>query len=461
MKKLIAITLAGVVGLSGLVISNFAQDNRPVLKVANWAEYIDPGDSEEDIKSLVEEFEIWYQEVTGNPIRVEYCIADDNEILYNMIKMGDHFDLVCPSEYMLMKLAAENRLQKLPTTFFDVSNEYNYYAINVSPYIKSVFDEGTLHDGSRWSEYSAGYMWGTTGFVYNPEEVDENDVKSWNVFTNTSYNKKITAKNNIRDSYFTGLGMYYEEELLTLRTQYETGILPYSEYHALLSQKMNDTSSETMNAVKQKMMSMTRNLYGFETDEGKKDTISGKVTVNYQWSGDAVYIMDMAEGYDPDTPIDEPLYLNYCIPDSVSNLWFDGWAIMKDCKDVDAATMFINFLSRPDNAVRNMNYIGYTSCIGSDEVFEDFTLDYYEAEEDDETAVLYDLNYYFNPNYIKGDPSTIDESYIFYTPEDQIKRQLFAQYPDENTLSRCVTMQYFNADANSRANSMWSDITFF
>ena len=107
MKKLIAIAVAGAVGLSGLVISNFAQDNRPVLKVANWAEYIDPGDSEEDINSLVEDFEIWYQEVTGKPIRVEYCIADDNEILYNMLKMGDHFDLICPSEYMLMKLAAE------------------------------------------------------------------------------------------------------------------------------------------------------------------------------------------------------------------------------------------------------------------------------------------------------------------------------------------------------------------
>ena len=40
------------------------------------------------INSLVEDFEIWYQEVTGKPIRVEYCIADDNEILYNMIKMG-------------------------------------------------------------------------------------------------------------------------------------------------------------------------------------------------------------------------------------------------------------------------------------------------------------------------------------------------------------------------------------
>ena len=273
-----------------------------------------------------------------------------------MLKMGDHFDLICPSEYMLMKLAAEDRLQKLPQSFYDTNIETNYYAKNVSPYIESVFENGKLNDGSSWSEYAAGYMWGTTGFVYNPTIVNEDDVKTWNVFTNTSPTiaKQITAKNNIRDSYFTGLAMHYEEELRALRAQYEAGTLPYAEYQVLLSQMMNDTSPETMNAVKQKMMAMTDNLYGFETDEGKNDTIAGKITVNYQWSGDAVYIMDSAEYGDEETEITDPLLLNYCIPETVSNLWFDGWALTKDCKDVDAATMFINFLSMPENAVRNM-----------------------------------------------------------------------------------------------------------
>ena len=110
MKSLIAIALAGVVGFTGLAVMNFASDNRPVLKVANWAEYIDGGDEDSE---LIREFESWYEAQTGKKIRVEYCIADDNEILYNMIKMGDSFDLVCPSEYMIMKLAAEGRLQKL------------------------------------------------------------------------------------------------------------------------------------------------------------------------------------------------------------------------------------------------------------------------------------------------------------------------------------------------------------
>ncbi len=457
MKKLIAIALAGAVGLTGLVLTNFVNDNRPVLKIANWAEYIDGGDED---SPLIREFEKWYEEKTGKKIRVEYCTADDNEILYNMLKMGDHFDLICPSEYMLMKLIAENRVQKLPESFFDTDDPDNYYINNVSPFIKQTFSTNKI-ENSSWSEYSAGYMWGTTGFVYNPALVKEADVQTWNVFINTAYSKKITAKNNIRDSYFTGLAMYYENELYSLKTQFESGALSYTDYQATLSRMMNDTSPDTMNAVKAKLMTMTDNLYGFETDEGKNDTIAGKITVNYQWSGDAVYIMDSAECGEEESENFEPLILNYAIPETVSNLWFDGWTLTKDCKDVDAATMFINFISMPENAVKNMNYIGYTSCIGSETVFNDFVLDCYRAEDDDKTAVAYDLNYYFNPSYVRNDPSTINESYIFKAPSDQIKRQLFAQYPDENTLARCVAMQYFDSDANSRANSMWSDITFF
>jgi spermidine/putrescine transport system substrate-binding protein len=228
---------------------------------------------------------------------------------------------------------------------------------------------------------------------------------------------------------------------------------------------MNDTNPDTMDAVKQKLMSMTNNLYGFETDEGKSKIIAGDITVNFQWSGDAVYIMDVAEYGDEETVLENPVYLNYCIPETVSNLWFDGWTLMKDCKDVEAATMFINFLSMPENAVRNMNYIGYTSCVGSSYVFENFVLDYYGAVEDETEVATYDLNYYFNPNYDTSSPesklATRDEAYVFKTYPDQLQRQLFAQYPDEQSLARCVAMDYFSYDANARANSMWSDITFF
>ena len=184
MKKVIAIAVAGMIGLTGLALTNFINDPRPVLKVANWAEYIDGGDAD---SPLIREFEKWYKEQTGKEIRVEYCIADDNETLYNMIKMGDNFDVVCPSEYMLMKLVAENRVQKLPQSFFDKNIETNYYTNNVSPFISKTFAENKMKNGAAWEEYAAGYMWGTTGFVYNPKYVEAEDVTQWDVFTNKKY----------------------------------------------------------------------------------------------------------------------------------------------------------------------------------------------------------------------------------------------------------------------------------
>ena len=43
----------------------------------------------------------------------------------------------------------------------------------VSPYIKELFDK------NGWTNYSAAYMWGTMGYVYNPDYVDKEDLLSW------------------------------------------------------------------------------------------------------------------------------------------------------------------------------------------------------------------------------------------------------------------------------------------
>lgn len=443
-KKLFPFALIACISLNILPLSGCSTSGAEnVLRVASWDEYIDEGGEDSYVEGsspLYEEFEVWYEETYGKEITVEYITLQDNETMYNKIKMGDSYDLLCPSEYMIMKLAEEGLLQKLPTSFFDENNEHNYYVKYLSPYIQEVFNDGTMHDGSKWSEYTAGYMWGSTGFVYNPETVDYNDVKSWKVFLNEKYSRKITAKDNVRDSYFAGLGMYYEDLLLAEKAKFEANPSTETAYKQTLFDKMNDT--DCMTEVQKLLEKMRGNLYGLETDEGKLDIVTGRFDISYQWSGDAVYTLDMGED---DEITDEPLYLEYCIPEAASNLWFDGWVLMKDSKNVDAATAFINFLSMPENVVRNMYYIGYTSCIGGDEVFS-YIENTYGADEEETDTAEYDLSYFF------GDGHTLT------TYSDQLNRQLFAQYPDEETIDRLVIMQYFDKDANTRANRMWNNI---
>ena len=427
-----------------------------VLRICNWEEYIDEGGWDDDevidlesgdiigTDSMIDDFEQWYYETYGIKVTVEYSTFGTNEDLYNMLTLGDEYDLVCPSEYMFMKLMAEDALVPLSDEFFDTSNEYNYYINNVSEYIQEIFDSHYI-DGESWSTYAAGYMWGVTGIVYNPEYVSEEDASSWNILVNEEYESRITIKDSVREAYFAAVGAL-KSGLLT-----SDDFINDADYSENLEEEMNDTSEETLNAAKEWLKAMKENVYSFESDSGKADMITGKVVANYQWSGDAVYTLDQAE--------EDGVYLSFSIPKEASNIYFDGWVMLKDGIDSDsakqhAAEAFINFLSRPDNAIRNMYYIGYTSCIaGSEEdsrIFE-YACWCYEADEDEEDTVSYRLGYFFS-----DDPD--DEDYIITAASEQLNRQLLAQYPDEESIARTSIMIYFDEDTNAAVNDMWVQV---
>ena len=432
-----------------------------LLRVYNWEEYIDEGgegsyeydyevNEDGSAPSLVEDFEVWYEETYGTPVTVEYSTFGTNEDMYNQLKLGYTYDLLCPSEYMIMKLAAEDMLEPYSEDFFDESNELNYYVNNVSPFIKEKFDSNTMAVGSgeaRWSEYAAGYMWGTTGLVYNPEYITEEQLElGWALMLDESVKGKVTTKDNVRDSYFVGLAILFEEELLDLKARHEAGELSDQDYTAQVTDYMNRTDEETVAKVQQILLDMKENLFGFETDTGKHDMVTGTIWLNFAWSGDAVYAMDVAEDAEDG---EGAVTLNYYMPEESANLWFDGWVIPKDEKRTEetkhAAEAFVNFLSAPENAVRNSYYIGYTSVIAGDEMF-DYMADTYSAEDGDETATDYDLSYFFG----EGD-------YVISAPAEQLERQLYAQYPPEEEMLRCAVMDYYGEN-DERINELWTQI---
>ncbi len=443
---------------AALVEALAAQGAEITLRVCNWEEYIDLGDWDDDevidldsgdiigINSMVDDFEEWYYETYGIKVHVEYSTFGTNEDLYNMLTLGDVYDLVCPSEYMVMKLMAEDALVPLSDEFFDTTDEYNYYSIGVSSYIKEIFDEHEI-DGESWSKYMAGYMWGITGIVYNPDVVSEEDASTWTILNNTDYWRQVTIKDNVRDSYFAAVGAL-KSELLT-----SEAFLSDPDYAQNLEDEMNDVSEETIAAVEEYLQEVKENAYSFETDSGKADMITGKVVANYQWSGDGVYTLDQAEedGYE----------LCFAVPEESTNIYFDGWVMLKSGVEGDtakqhAAEAFINFLSRPDNVVRNMYYIGYTSVItgGDDTTIFEYADWCYGAEDDEDDVVEYPLGYFFS-----GDSE--DEDYIITAPAEQLKRQLAAQYPSEEVLERASIMVYFDSETNEAINQMWIHVRCF
>ena len=546
-KHLLAIALTAALLMTACWIlpASAGADGEVVLRVCNWEEYIDLGDwdAEEDIIDLdidlealdedekaalidnwddseildgdqrmvfgknpmIEDFEEWYFRTTGKKVRVEYSTFGTNEDLYNMLTIGDVYDLVCPSDYMIMKLMAEDQLVPLSESFKDQEKETNYYERGLSPYIRDIFDSHQI-SGESWSDYAAGYMWGVTGFLYNPDKVDEADASTWNLLENRKYNRLITIKDNVRDAYFAAIGAVKSEMLTSEKFRSR------EDYAAALEAEMNDVSPDSIEKVQGYLQKVRENVYSFETDSGKADIITGKIVASYQWSGDAVYAMNVAEGEEEDDDVEvndeNRKYLNFSVPEEGTNIYFDGWVMLKcgignDTEKQQAAEAFINFLSRPDNAIRNMYYIGYTSAIsgGDDgrilayldwnygaetEEEETGTEDGTEAEtaeaeaeepeaaetaekpedaeaeedagedaEEEEPTVEYDLSYFFLG---MGQHS---DDYVLTVPESQLKRQLSAQYPSEEVIERASIMIYFNEEQNEQINRMWTNVRCF
>ncbi len=415
---------------------------------------------------ILDDFCLWYERTHGQKIRVEYSTFGTNEDMYNEIKLGNEYDLLCPSDYMIMKLAAEGRLEKYDEDFFDASLPENYYVRNVSPFIAEKFEnnagleirEDEAGDPILWKDYAAGYMWGTTGFVYNPEAKDAQgnpiDVEGlleeldWKIFTDSTFRNKITAKDNVRDTYFAGLGLRYQSELLELRERFAAGELTQEEYTREITRIFNATDDETITEVEPVLRDIKKNIHSFETDTGKSDMVKGTICLNYAWSGDAVYALDLAEsGKNEDGEAENTVYLNYYVPKAGSNLWFDGWVMPKGANK-EAAQAFVNFLSMPQNAMRNSYYIGYTSVIAGEEMEMLGYADYlYGEEEGTEDTVDYDLSYFFG-----------GEASILADIEQATCRQLYAQFPSPDVISHCAVMDYYDKEASERINELWSRI---
>jgi spermidine/putrescine transport system substrate-binding protein len=102
--------------------------------------------------------------------------------------------------------------------------------------------------------------------------------------------------------------------------------------------------------------------------------------VSLNWSGDGVWAIEEAAELDVE--------LRYALPKEGFTVWFDGWVIPKYAQNTKAASYWINFMSRPDIVIRNVEETGYVSVSGAPEVLEAFTDEEYDP---------IDLSYFFSP----------------------------------------------------------------
>lgn len=296
MKKLILV-LAIVLA----ILSGCGQKTQQTLKVFNWGVYID--------ETVIKDFE------TLNNVNVIYDNYDSNESMYTKLQSGEKYDILVPTDWMVERLIAENKLQKI-----DLTKITNLKNIDTG-LLDRTFDPA--------NQYSVPYFWGNIGIIYNKNNVSQEDLKAgWRLLNNPKYKNQIFIYDSERDVF-----MIAEKALgFSVNTTDDAEINSAFE----LLKEINATT---------KPVYAVEDLIDAMVNEQKDIAVS--------FSGDAAYILSQNEN------------MQFFVPEEGTNIWMDSMVIPSNAQNVAMAHKWINYMLDNEVALKNTEFVGYTSPVVS------------------------------------------------------------------------------------------------
>lgn len=346
-----------ICGVSYTTYRHFDNSHSDELYVYNWGEYID--------ESVIEQFE----EETG--IKVTYDMFETNEEMYPIIEAGAvMYDVVCPSDYMIQKMAENGLL-----------TEINFENVPNVEYIDPTYMEKSKSFDPQ-NEYSVPYTWGTVGIIYNTKRLEELGIEAptkWSDLWDPRYDGEILMQDSVRDAMMVALKMN--------------------------GHSLNSTDSAELEEAKNLLLEQKPLVQAYVVDQVRDKMLNGEAAIGVIYSGELLYLQEEAELLNLDYE------LKYVIPEEGSNVWIDSWVIPYNAQNKENAEKWIDFLCRPDIALKNFEYITYAT-----------------------------------PN--AGVFALLDE-------EIQNNQSVF---PDDEILENCEVYQYLGTDADDMYSALWKEI---
>ena len=263
----------------------------------NWSEYLDP--------AIKEQFE------AECGVRVTETNYDSNETLLATLQAGGgEYDLIVPSDYMVQIMVDEGMLMELD---YDViPNMQHIDEVNLNTY----FDPE--------QRYTVPYFWGTSGFAVDTSVVTEYE-DSWSMMfdPNSPYCGQISMLDDQRETL--GAALMY---------------LGYS---------INDTDPAHLEEAKNLLIEQSQCVKAYDSETNGDLIVAGETALAHIWTGAAILAcLERSE-------------IVYVIPREGTTIWQDNLAIPVDAPNAYTAMVFINYLSDPEIAAQNAEYIGYAS----------------------------------------------------------------------------------------------------
>jgi spermidine/putrescine transport system substrate-binding protein len=279
------------------------------LFLYNWSNYYPP--------DLMKKFE----EETGIKVTLDN-FASESDMLAKLQAGGGGYDVVFPTHRRVKIMIEQGLAAKL-----DAPSLSNWK--NVAEPFRS-----TSVDPKR--EYSAPYMWGTTGFTYDSARVPGGKLEeSWKEYFEPREELKgqMASLNDMADvynaaAYYLGIDKCTDDageaqKILDLLTKQKPYLKTYS----------NDGTIDRM--------------------------IAGEVIMHMQWNGAAHRVRK-----------EKPTAV-FVYPKEGTTFWSDNMVIPANAPNMENAKTFINWMLDPKNAAAASNYTGYMNAIDGSGEFMD------------------------------------------------------------------------------------------
>jgi spermidine/putrescine transport system substrate-binding protein len=305
MKK----TLTAAVAAGALLAGASGAQAQGELYLYNWSNYFPP--------DLLEKFE----EETG--VAVTLDVYDSNETMLAKLQAGAAgYDVIVPSGYMVRILIDEGLVQEIDTA--SMENAANMMA----PHDDPPFDPGR--------QYSAPYMWGTTGVTYDSARVDGELEESW---------KEVFEP---REALEGEIAMLNDEVEVYNAAAYYLGIDKCTE------------SPEEAQRILDLLDAQKPHVKMYQSDGTIDRMIAGEVIMHHQWNGASHR-----------TKKELPTAV-YIYPKEGISFWTDNFMVPADAPNAENAKAFIDWMLKPENAAAASNFTGYMNAIkGSSEYLDD------------------------------------------------------------------------------------------
>ncbi|MCX4825504.1 spermidine/putrescine ABC transporter substrate-binding protein [Streptomyces sp. NBC_01142] len=275
----------------------------------NWADFIDP--------AVFAGFEKEYG------VKVIQSNFDSMEGMAAKLNAGNRYDLIFPTAKWAQRLTAGRRLRRIDHTRLrhadSVFGEYSYFA---DPW----YDPRSAH--------TVPFTMYKTGIGWRKDRIGDHLAGSWDDLWNVRAKGKVFVLDD-RDEV---LGM---------------GALK-------LGLGVSTDDGGDLDRITDTLQSLRPHLRGFSSDS-YNNLLNGNAVMTQAWSGDMAAMLGQAK---------DPSVLGFEVAREGAPVNSDCYAIPTNARHPGTAMLFIDYMLRPENVKKNIEYIGYPMPVrGSEDTY--------------------------------------------------------------------------------------------